>query len=171
VDDIVRHIVIARRDKDLVPLDPEMVPITNGGRTGTCKVGTRTGFGEAHGSGPLPLIHFWNKPLFKFLSTETLNEMGRPVGEAGRDVEGLGRPIHLIIDDNPHHVRESLPPIPGIADRRNPSVLSIVFQCFSKFRRAMDLSILKHDARLFPNLLEGRKDAPRKLDGLGYQHI
>ena len=112
VDDVVRKVVIARRDEDLLPGDPVAAVVLRFGLGADhAQIGAGMGFGQVHRAGPVEADHLRQEGLFLVI---------RPVGEDGRD-RAMGQALihvegHVGGDEDlphgsPHDVGQVLPAI------------------------------------------------------------
>ncbi len=163
--------MISPGDKDLATFYPEMITVTEGHCSGSCQVGACAGFSKAHGSSPLATEHLGHKPLFQFIRGKAFNQMSCPVCQAWGHIKGLACPIHQIVYDDPHHMRETLATIFRVTGCGNPSVFAVYLERLSEFRGTADLPLFKNNAPLLPNFLKRFYFGLSEFYGFGHKHI
>ena len=97
--------------------------------------------------------------------------MGRPVGQAGGHVEGLTGPVHQVIDDDAHHMGETLAAVLRVPGRGGPAVFAVQPEGRLERGGAADLAVFQNHPPFFPDLLEGSDLRPGKFQGLFDQQV
>ncbi len=75
------------------------------------------------------------------------------MSETWGHVECLTCSVHKIVDNNSHHVGETLASIFSVPRRSNPSITTKVLECSSKLVRTDNLSTLKFHPPFFTDFL------------------
>ena len=107
MDDVIRHVVLARRDKDLLAgylVGPIVLRLCFGAHQ--AQIGAAMWLSQVHGAGPLTADHVWQIGGFLFLGAMRKDRRGRAVGQTLIHGEGLVRAreelAHRAADDRWH---------------------------------------------------------------------
>ena len=171
MDDVLGNVVVAPGDEYLVALDPEGLPFAEGRGLERGQVGAGVGLRQAHGAGPGPIVHFGHETGLEIFGGKTFDQVRRPVGQTRRHVEGLAGPVHQIVDNDPHHVGESLAAVSGVTDGSRPPVLAALAESLPKAGGARYLAVGKADRLFLTDRIERVHHPFGEVDGFGNQKI
>ncbi len=124
VHDVVRHVVLAVGDEDLLPGDPvAAVRMRFGPRAHQRQVGAGLGFGQVHGPGPLAGHHLVQIALLQLPGARGQQGLDGAAGQQRAERERHVRGVDHLLDRRADHVRHGLAAEFGRAPDAVPSVL------------------------------------------------
>ncbi len=167
VDDVLRHVLLAGGDEDLVAGDL-VGAVRLGHRLGAdeAEIGAALGLGEAHGAGPGAFHHLGQEAVLQFVGGVVFQRHIGAVGEAGADAEGEVRRAHHLLDELGHARREALAAIFGIAGDAVPAAFGIGGIGLLEALGGAHHAVLVGAALLVARLVEGRENLGDQLAGL-----
>lgn len=172
VDDVLDQVVFAIGDKDLVADQGIGAVVVLDGRRGQGPdVRTGLGFGEQHGTAPLPRVEFLQVGLFLFLGAIVLNHAGRAAAHGGVGVEGPVGGHHVLPHGGRHRKGQPLPPVGRRGRRGGPFALAVALVDPVETRRNLYPAVLEGYPQLVAVLVGGQHFLESKGAGFGDDQI
>ena len=167
VDDVVGHVVIAGRDKDLLAGDlvrPVVLRFRLGAHQAQIRAAMR--FGQVHGAGPFAGDHLGQEGLLLLVRAMGVDGGIGPVGQARVHHEGHVRGREDFPRCRRQQVGQALAAIFGIAIQAGPAAFAELVEGLLEALGRVDHAVFKADAFLVTNRVQRREDVACQLAGL-----